>query len=151
MATEVNLPALGESVTEGTVARWLAGSGRLGGRRQAAARGLHRQGRHRDPLPVAGTLLEIKAQEDGGRVGAVLALIGDEAESADSGAPTPPPRGAARRRGQAEKAEQEQGDRGGSRPRNRLPPRPPAAERPTNAAETKPSGGSGGGHPAGTR
>ena len=51
MATEVNLPALGESVTEGTVTRWLKQVGDAGRGRRAAARGLHRQGRHRDPLP----------------------------------------------------------------------------------------------------
>ena len=49
-ATPVLMPELGESVTEGTVTRWLkkVGDSRRG--RRAAGRGLHRQGRHRDPL-----------------------------------------------------------------------------------------------------
>ena len=44
------MPALGESVTEGTVTRWLKAEGDDGRRRRAAARGLDRQGRHRDPV-----------------------------------------------------------------------------------------------------
>ncbi len=44
------MPALGESVTEGTVTRWLKQVGDTGRGRRAAARGLHRQGRHRDPV-----------------------------------------------------------------------------------------------------
>ena len=51
MSTSVTMPALGESVTEGTVTRWLKQEGDAGRRRRAAARGLHRQGRHRDPVP----------------------------------------------------------------------------------------------------
>ena len=43
-------PQLGESVTEGTVTRWLKKEGEHGRGRRAAARGLDRQGRHRDPL-----------------------------------------------------------------------------------------------------
>ena len=49
--TEVTLPALGESVTEGTVSRWLKQVGDSGRGGRAIAGGLHRQGRHRDPLP----------------------------------------------------------------------------------------------------
>ncbi len=48
--TPVTLPALGESVTEGTITRWLKSGRRRGRGGRAAARGLHRQGRHRDPL-----------------------------------------------------------------------------------------------------
>ena len=56
--TPVTMPALGESVTEGTVTRWLKAVGDEVERRRAAARGLHRQGRHRDPRRrSAGTLL----------------------------------------------------------------------------------------------
>ena len=50
MSDSVLMPALGESVTEGTVTRWLKQVGDDGRRRRAAARGLHRQGRHRDPV-----------------------------------------------------------------------------------------------------
>jgi len=48
-STPVKMPELGESVTEGTVTRWLKKVGqRRGGR--AAGRGVHRQGRHRDSV-----------------------------------------------------------------------------------------------------
>ena len=46
----VTMPALGESVTEGTVTRWLKQDGDQVAGRRAAAGGLHRQGRHRDPV-----------------------------------------------------------------------------------------------------
>ena len=61
----VKMPALGESVTEGTVTRWLKAEGdtRRGGR--AAARGLDRQGRHRDP--VAGRRHPHQDPRPGGR------------------------------------------------------------------------------------
>ena len=48
----MSLPALGESVTEGTVTRWLKQRRRRGRGRRAAARDLDRQGRHRDPVAV---------------------------------------------------------------------------------------------------
>src|ERR1043165_6174644 len=86
MATEVNLPALGESVTEGTVTRWL----KQVGDRVAAAEPLLEVSTDKVdteiPSPVAGTLLEIKANEDDTvEVGAVLAVIGDEGEGGGSG------------------------------------------------------------------
>ena len=49
-APRSTLPALGESVTEGTVSRWLKQVGDIGRGRRGAAGDLHRQGRHRDPL-----------------------------------------------------------------------------------------------------
>ena len=54
MSERVTMPALGESVTEGTVTRWLKNVGDTRRGRRAAARGLDRQGRHRDPLPRGG-------------------------------------------------------------------------------------------------
>ncbi len=56
------------------------GCRRRSGRRRTPPRGLHRQGRHRDPVPVAGILTEITAQEDDTvEVGGQLAVIGTEA------------------------------------------------------------------------
>ena len=52
MSHSVQMPALGESVTEGTVTRWLKSEGESGRGRRAVARGLDGQGRHRDPLAV---------------------------------------------------------------------------------------------------
>jgi pyruvate dehydrogenase E2 component (dihydrolipoamide acetyltransferase) len=87
MATEVNLPALGESVTEGTVTRWLKQVGDSVAVDEPLLEVSTDKVDTEIPSPVAGTLLEIKAAEDDTvEVGAVLALIGDEGEaSGDSG------------------------------------------------------------------
>ncbi|MGA8257963.1 MAG: biotin/lipoyl-containing protein, partial [Nocardioides sp.] len=81
MATEVNLPALGESVTEGTVTRWLKQVGDTVAVDEPLLEVSTDKVDTEIPSPVAGTLLEIKAEEDETvEVGAVLALIGDEGE-----------------------------------------------------------------------
>ena len=86
MATEVNLPALGESVTEGTVTRWLKSVGDTVAVDEPLLEVSTDKVDTEIPSPIAGTLLEIKAQEDDTvEVGAVLALIGDEGESAGDG------------------------------------------------------------------
>ena len=83
MATEVTLPALGESVTEGTVTRWLKQVGDTVSVDEALLEVSTDKVDTEIPSPVAGTLLEIKAAEDETvEVGAVLAVIGDEGESA---------------------------------------------------------------------
>ena len=88
MATEVNLPALGESVTEGTVTRWLKQVGDAVAVDEPLLEVSTDKVDTEIPSPVAGTLLEIKANEDDTvEVGAVLGVIGDEGESGggDSG------------------------------------------------------------------
>ena len=84
MPTSVTLPALGESVTEGTVTRWLK---QVGDNVEADEPLLEVSTDKVDteiPSPAAGVLLEITAQEDETvEVGAVLALIGDASEAAD--------------------------------------------------------------------
>ena len=85
MATEVNLPALGESVTEGTVTRWLKQVGDTVAVDEPLLEVSTDKVDTEIPSPVAGTLLEIKAEEDDTvEVGAVLALIGDEGEGGGS-------------------------------------------------------------------
>ena len=78
MATEVNLPALGESVTEGTVTRWLKQVGDTVAVDEPLLEVSTDKVDTEIPSPVAGTLLEIKVQEDETvEVGAELAVIGD--------------------------------------------------------------------------
>ena len=86
MATEVNLPALGESVTEGTVTRWLKQVGDQVAVDEPLLEVSTDKVDTEIPSPVAGTLLEIKANEDDTvEVGAVLGVIGEEGEgSSDS-------------------------------------------------------------------
>ena len=74
MATEVTLPALGESVTEGTVTRWLKQVGDEVAVDEPLLEVSTDKVDTEIPSPVAGTLLEIKANEDETvEVGAVLA------------------------------------------------------------------------------
>ncbi|TXL62785.1 2-oxoglutarate dehydrogenase, E2 component, dihydrolipoamide succinyltransferase [Aeromicrobium terrae] len=86
MATTVTLPALGESVTEGTVTQWLKQVGDEVAVDEPLLEVSTDKVDTEIPSPVAGTLLEIKADEDETvEVGAVLAIIGEAGESADSG------------------------------------------------------------------
>jgi len=89
MATSVPLPALGESVTEGTVTRWLKNVGDTVAVDEPIVEISTDKVDTEIPSPVAGVLLEIKAAEDETvEVGAELAVIGDEGESA-AAAPAP--------------------------------------------------------------
>ncbi|WP_417503915.1 biotin/lipoyl-containing protein, partial [Microbacterium sp.] len=90
MSTSVVLPALGESVTEGTVTRWLK---QVGDTVQADEGLLEISTDKVDteiPSPVSGVIEEILVAEDETvEVGALLARIGDGSESAPAGdAPT---------------------------------------------------------------
>src|SRR4051812_20036349 len=83
MATEVKLPALGESVTEGTVTQWLKAVGDTVAVDEPLLEVSTDKVDTEIPSPVAGTLLEIRAAEDETvEVGAVLAVVGDEGEGA---------------------------------------------------------------------
>ncbi|WP_153506195.1 biotin/lipoyl-containing protein [Cumulibacter manganitolerans] len=92
--TDVTMPALGESVTEGTVTRWLK---QVGEEVQADEPLLEVSTDKVDteiPAPASGTLLEIRVQEDETvDVGAVLAVIGQQgAQSAAPAAEQPAPK-----------------------------------------------------------
>src|SRR6478735_8956698 len=137
MATEVTLPALGESVTEGTVTRWLKQVGDSVAMDEALLEVSTDKVDTEIPSPVAGTLLEIKANEDDTvEVGAVLALIGDEGEgggsqeSAQESEPEPEPEPEPEQQKAEEPAAAEE-------------PAPAAEEAEKPAAEAKPSGGGG--------
>ena len=85
MATSVTLPALGESVTEGTVTRWLKKPGDQVAVDEPLLEVSTDKVDTEIPSPVAGTLLEIKVDEDETvEVGAELCTVGDEGESAGS-------------------------------------------------------------------
>ena len=85
------LPALGESVTEGTVTRWLKNVGDEIAMDEPLLEISTDKVDTEVPSPVAGTLLEIRAAEDETvEVGAVLAVIG-AAGSAPAAAPEAAP------------------------------------------------------------
>ena len=82
MATTVTMPQLGESVTEGTVTRWLK---QVGDTIQADEPLLEVSTDKVDteiPAPTSGVLLSIAAEEDETvPVGAPLGVIGDAGEA----------------------------------------------------------------------
>lgn len=90
MSTSVVLPALGESVTEGTVTRWLK---QVGDTVQADEGLLEISTDKVDteiPSPVSGVIEEILVHEDETvEVGAVLAKIGDGSGASEASAPQP--------------------------------------------------------------
>jgi 2-oxoglutarate dehydrogenase E2 component (dihydrolipoamide succinyltransferase) len=89
--TSVTLPALGESVTEGTVTRWLKSVGDDVAVDEPLLEVSTDKVDTEIPSPVAGTLIEIKVNEDETvEVGAELAVIG-AAGSAPAAAPAAPP------------------------------------------------------------
>ncbi len=89
MSTEVTLPALGESVTEGTISRWLKAVGDTVEADEPLLEVSTDKVDTEIPSPAAGVLLEIRFQEDDvAEVGAVLAVIGDAGEG---GAPAEAP------------------------------------------------------------
>ena len=77
MATDVKVPALGESITEGTLAQWLKKPGETVAADEPIASLETDKVSVEVPSPIAGTLAEQLFQEgDTVEVGAVIARIG---------------------------------------------------------------------------
>ncbi|AEV82514.1 2-oxoglutarate dehydrogenase E2 component (dihydrolipoamide succinyltransferase) [Actinoplanes sp. SE50/110] len=131
--TEVKMPALGESVTEGTVTRWLKQVGETVEVDEPLLEVSTDKVDTEIPSPVAGTLLEIRVPEDEtAEVGGVLAIVGS-ASSAPAAAPAPrsPPRGSRRPSRSRSRSRSRRRSRSASPtrrrprpPRRRPPPRP---------------------------
>ena len=90
MAFSVEMPELGESVTEGTITQWLKNVGDTVAEDEPLLEVSTDKVDTEIPSPAAGVLLEIKADEDDTvEVGNVIAVIGEEGEelagSDDSG------------------------------------------------------------------
>ena len=158
MASEVTLPALGESVTEGTVTRWLKQVGDTVAVDEPLLEVSTDKVDTEIPSPVAGTLLEIKAQEDETvEVGAVLAVVGEEGESAgdasDTAEPEAQPQDEQESEKKAEQEQQVQQETGSLPPGDETPesekPDAPTQEQPaaqeSGQESGQQSGGSGGG------
>jgi len=158
MSTSVTLPALGESVTEGTVSRWLK---QVGDTVEADEPLLEVSTDKVDteiPSPASGVLLEIKAQEDETvEVGAVLAVIGEPGEAdGQAAAPEAPAEQAAEAPAEAEAPAQEEAQQEEARQeevqQEEAQQEAPPAERPQEAeaatteapAEPAPAASSGG-------
>ena len=160
MASEVTLPALGESVTEGTVTRWLKQVGDSVAVDEPLLEVSTDKVDTEIPSPVAGTLLEIKANEDDTvEVGAVLGVIGEEGESAGDADETAEPEAQPKDDEESEKkAEQEEevaeetGDLpdGDSTPESEKDDAPAEEEPAAEKAADDSSGSSGGSGGSGT-
>ncbi|HEX2803749.1 MAG TPA: biotin/lipoyl-containing protein, partial [Sphingomicrobium sp.] len=82
MATDVKVPALGESITEGTLAQWLKKAGDAVAADEPIASLETDKVTVEVPSPVAGVLTETVAKEgDTVEVGAVIARIDEKAEA----------------------------------------------------------------------
>src|ERR1700728_423890 len=87
MAFSVQMPALGESVTEGTVTRWLKQEGDTVELDEPLLEVSTDKVDTEIPSPAAGVLTKIVAQEDDTvEVGGELAVIGDASEGSAEGA-----------------------------------------------------------------
>ena len=92
LVTPVLLPALGESVTEGTVTRWLKAIGDTVAADEALLEVSTDKVDTEIPAPVSGMLLEITVAEDGvALVGAQLGTIGAISNSTSGAAQVAPP------------------------------------------------------------
>jgi pyruvate dehydrogenase E2 component (dihydrolipoamide acetyltransferase) len=90
LVTPVLLPALGESVTEGTVTRWLKAIGDSVAADEALLEVSTDKVDTEIPSPVAGVLLEITVAEDGvAQVGGQLGTIGALSGATPAAAPAP--------------------------------------------------------------
>ena len=96
MSVSVTLPALGESVTEGTVTRWLKQVGDTVAADEPLVEVSTDKVDTEIPAPASGILLAIRVPEDATvAVGAELAVIGDASEAATPAPATPAPETAA--------------------------------------------------------
>ena len=85
MAISVQMPALGESVTEGTVTRWLKQEGDTVEQDEPLLEVSTDKVDTEIPSPAAGVLKKIVAQEDDTvEVGGELAVIGDAGEDGEA-------------------------------------------------------------------
>ncbi|QPL06384.1 2-oxoglutarate dehydrogenase, E2 component, dihydrolipoamide succinyltransferase [Actinomyces respiraculi] len=91
MSESVKMPALGESVTEGTVSSWLKAVGDTVEADEPLLEVATDKVDTEVPAPVSGTILEIRVAEDETvEVGTVLAVIGDPSEASTGAAPAAP-------------------------------------------------------------
>ncbi|OMG17228.1 dihydrolipoamide acetyltransferase [Actinomyces naeslundii] len=91
MSESVKMPALGESVTEGTVSSWLKAVGDTVEADEPLLEVATDKVDTEVPSPASGVLLEIRVPEDETvEVGTVLAIIGDPSEAGSAPAPATP-------------------------------------------------------------
>ena len=106
-AADVEMPELGESVTEGTITQWLKSVGDTVEVDEPLLEVSTDKVDTEIPSPVAGTLVEILADEDDTiEVGEVIARIGDENATASSSEAKPEPQEEKKEEPKAEEKEE---------------------------------------------
>src|SRR6478609_10850248 len=157
MSERVKMPALGESVTEGTVTRWLKGVGDSVEVDEPLLEVSTDKVDTEIPSPVAGTLQEILVQEDDTvPVGADLAVVGDGAAPAggDSGGEQSDAQGSGPSDEVSDQSDgdavAQAGDEGGQEPAEPQAQAEPAPQEQPAAAPAPTASGDSGGSGAGT-
>ncbi|USQ77519.1 2-oxoglutarate dehydrogenase, E2 component, dihydrolipoamide succinyltransferase [Ornithinimicrobium cryptoxanthini] len=131
MSERVTMPALGESVTEGTVTRWLKNVGDTVEVDEPLLEVSTDKVDTEIPSPVAGVLQEILAEEDDTvEVGGDLAVIGDGSDSGGSDD------GGASEEASEEPAEEPAKEESAEEPAKEEPAEEPAAEEPAKEETT---------------
>ncbi|HXG84478.1 MAG TPA: 2-oxoglutarate dehydrogenase, E2 component, dihydrolipoamide succinyltransferase [Pyrinomonadaceae bacterium] len=88
-ATEIVMPQMGESITEGTVSKWLKAVGDAVEKDEPLLEISTDKVDAEVPSPAAGILLEIRVNEgETVEVGAIVAMVGEEGASGISGQPS---------------------------------------------------------------
>src|SRR5437868_4983043 len=89
MSVEVVMPQMGESITEGTVSKWLKQVGERVEKDETLLEISTDKVDAEVPSPGEGILIEVRAQEgETVEVGSVVAVIGDSAEAGSVPSPT---------------------------------------------------------------
>src|SRR6187549_2055560 len=92
MSVEVVMPQMGESITEGTVSKWLKQVGERVEKDEAVLEISTDKVDAEVPSPGAGILLEIRTKEgETVEVGTIVAIIGEEGEAPAAAPSTPAP------------------------------------------------------------
>ncbi|WP_433781839.1 2-oxoglutarate dehydrogenase, E2 component, dihydrolipoamide succinyltransferase [Actinomycetospora sp. CA-101289] len=133
--TTVEMPALGESVTEGTVTRWLKQVGDTVEVDEPLLEVSTDKVDTEIPSPVAGTVLELRAGEDDTvEVGGALAVIGDASQASGGGSgPTEAPTSQAPSTQESSAPESPQQTSEDPRPEPERPNEPEPTEAPAGA------------------
>lgn len=140
---EVTLPALGESVTEGTVTRWLKAVGDQVEVDEPLLEVSTDKVDTEIPSPVAGTLQEIRVNEDEtAEVGSVLAVIGSGAAAAPAPQAAPAPAEAPRQEAPQQEAPAAAPAPAAPAPAQEAPKAAPAPAAVPAAQEAAPANGS---------
>ena len=146
MSTSVTMPALGESVSEGTVTRWLKQEGDQVNADEPLLEVSTDKVDTEIPSPASGVLTKIVVGEDETvAVGAELAVIGGEGEGGGSDGGQQDQQPAEQQQEQAAPKEQQQEQPAAEQEQPAAEQEQPAAEQEQPQQAEQPSGGGGGG------